>query len=403
MTTEEPISLATANDFSSDTLVPIAGGVLDVNENSRTGLFSTAGITSYTFRGDAGDFIMTSDSSKGDVVFSYNLTPWDSNDDVLTSLANRFIYFTIQNISIVFKCIAPWSTASGSMQFFYNPDPENTLSTDTAVALQQAMRLLQSKQLSSKGEGTVTCNVPAEQASQVFKGMRYCKPATTPFPRAESFGYVGGVVRGVPSFGDGTQWTVTFVVTYVFRDATFNIPTSNFEIVVSDDVKAQSIVSASDGSGYIYIKTQLPTTGRTFAGMFQPYNVKQYIVIIDEDQDSGEISEKYNYVNNSCLCVDDGINLTIWLQTNFRSASSSLNDPETATFMSDLVLLEGSATYSEDALGPSSNKYLYAPKQSNSSFLNAIRSQKVVDKQRMIADFKHVLKVTRRINRNRVQ
>lgn len=398
MATEEPISLATANDFSSDTLVPIAGGVLDINENSRTGLFSTAGLTSYTYRGDAGDFIMTSDSVKGDTIFSYSLTPWDSNDEVLTSLANRFIYFSIQNISLVFKCIAPWSTASGSMQFFYNPDPENTLSADTSIAVLQAMRLLQSKQLSSKGEGTVTCNIPSEQASQVFKGMRYCKPATTPMPRTESFGYVGGVVRGVPSFGDGTQWTATIVVTYVFKDATYNIPTSNFEIVVSDDVQSQSVVSASDGSGYIYIKTTLPTTGKTFAGTFQPYNIKQYIVIIEEVQDGYDISEKYNYVNNSCLCIDDGAVLTVWLATNFRTASSSLNDPETATFSSDLVLLEGSATYTEDALGPSSGKYHYAPRQSNASFMNALRSQRVVDRKRILNDFKHVLRVTRRIN-----
>lgn len=390
MSSEEPISLATAQNLDHPTVIPIAGGTLDINENAREGLFSTNGSTAYTVRADIGDFIMTSDAEKGTSIFTYALTPLSAPDTLAAELARRFIYFSIMNVSLVFKCIAPWSTASGSMQFFYNPDPENPLSSTLSVAIQQAMRLSQSKQLSSKGEAVVTCNIPTEQASQVFKGFRYCKQASNPMPRTESFGFLGGIVRGQPTIGDGTAWTVTLAITFVFKDMTFNSPISQFQIVVSEDIISSEPVASNDGSGYIYMKTILPSTGKVSTGYFSPYNIDNFDFLLVETQGTETVSERYVYTNNTAYYVDDGINLEIWLNTNFTPNRTALDDPESTSVSTTLTHLSGSLLYSEDAIGPLRGNNVVALKQSRQSFYNTIMSFVKISRTHLLNVYKRV-------------
>lgn len=388
---EEPLSLATAQNLDEDTIVPIAGGTLNVNENARTGLFSTCGATAYTVRKDIGDYTMSSDSSKGDLVFFIDLNPKGFTDAVVDQLVKNFIYFQIGSISLTFKCIAPWSTASGSMQYFYNPDPENRLSDDPDIAIQQAMRLAQSKQLSSKGEAATVCNIPPELASQVFKTWRYCKQAATPNPRTESYGQLGGIVRGVPSLGDGTSWTVTMVATLMFHDMSFNSPSTTVSLVYDEKVDSSSPSVSEDGSGYLYIKTEGVSSGVVSSGSFMPTDIdKEFVTIVDSTEDP-EIVERYFYSNAACFYADDGTTMTVWLKTNFSPTGTAINDIESATITTTLKRLTGLLVYTEAALVNYTSGTRIAKKQTSNSFLRALQRQTVVRKNLLLSKYRSII------------
>lgn len=306
------VNLATASTTGSEpTLVQTGEGtVTDISENVRSAIGSTGGKTTYAFRKDYTVVTMSSDSTSGTTLATIDFNT--SIDPEVSNLAQRFILYKFSDITITFKCIAPWSTASGTAQVMVNPDPANPISATQATALLQAMRLLQSRQLSSKGEIEVTVR-PMDLSLPVFQEWRYCKPAG--YIRAERFGSLAAIVRGAPSTGDGTSWAVTVAGTAEFNMATYNVTSAAFRSDVDLNIIPDlSTVAVGMDDRYILVVPFSSTNQLVNStGTFIPDNLIYSTLTLGEVGSTYTEIYQLNFGSCKYICVDNVVSLILRL------------------------------------------------------------------------------------------
>lgn len=249
------VSLSTADKVGTDRALNLGGKPVDTSETVTAGLCGTGGAASYGVRVARDIIQMNSTPNVGGLLWHM---PLDARglDPALDSLMEKFMQWTISDVRVCIKCLAPFATASGTAQIFYNKDPENPITSDPAKNILLIMRLCQSMQVSSKGELEFDL-APEELLFEPIVGpWRYCKSAKNPYTRLERFGEIGAAVRGPPAAGDGTAWTVTFTANFHFRNMTQQLPivllrAPNSSVLCQYDDDATKIYNPpSGGAGY---------------------------------------------------------------------------------------------------------------------------------------------------------
>lgn len=215
-------------------VLPVGGNQkIDTTETGlQEGVGGTAGITQYVMRYDAGPVILTQATIAGTTLLILDLDLANFNDAHLQSMRLNFIFWLLRWFKITLQCCTNWSTASGTLQLFYNPDPEN-LVTLTSANLVLALRNLGSKQIS--GKAAIDFLIPFSAFhSEVYPSQwKYCKKAANSQPRTERFGQLVIVSRSPPDAGDGSTFTVTVEALVEFKDATKNSVASAYRIPIT--------------------------------------------------------------------------------------------------------------------------------------------------------------------------
>jgi len=329
------VSLATAESDDSSLTVPISAPTdfkLDIDEHARSTFLSTKGGCVYPIRKALAPVTMTSNNATGDILFVQSLDV--TMDPIFATLAQRFIYYRFISIALAFRTTAPWGTASGSAQILVNPDPENPISTDKVESIQQSMRLMESRQLSSKGE--ITAQVPIHTFNNpILGGFRWCKSAAVSNPRLQSYGQLAMIVRGVPAFSDGTSWTCTLTAAIEFSMATFNSSLASYKIGINStiDHTKDAIVPSTNGSNDFLVSLTGSTTGKASTGYFSSFNPIEGTVKLTEPTDDDppvDYSETCRISCNTCSYVDDGTSCTFLVPIQ-DIQNSNLASPTTAT------------------------------------------------------------------------
>ncbi|APG77557.1 putative structural protein [Beihai sea slater virus 4] len=284
----EKTELATAQ-VSTPKVVPIGNNeAIQIDEFAKDAIVDTHGSTTYPFRLSLPPVKMTSTDLAGASLFEKTL---DVNITTTTQeLGKQFIYYKYVSLAINLRCTAPWSTASGSAQIYFNPDPENPIPSDRSAAMDFVMRLFGSKQLSSKGE--ITAEFPVSNfAAPMFGKWRYCRAGENSQPRLEQFGTVGAIVRGSPTEGDYAIWTMTMTGAIQFRAATINstISTREFHYQSTSVASDWSIIDVQNINQPL-LRYSKAFQGPDSAGMFYSDDADTVYVIVSQDGQSAHFA-----------------------------------------------------------------------------------------------------------------
>ncbi|APG77821.1 putative structural protein [Wenling hepe-like virus 4] len=318
---DREISIATAQTLDQKNFTQKAGssGTFEVDENLSQRFGTTTGTTVYAARTALSSIKIESAQASGALLFSKQLDSKISED--VRAFSDRFVYYTIDQVTITLRCTAPWSTASGSAQLFISPDPENGPNTKNAENLELAMNLLDSQQVSSKGEAALSAK-SAQLSNQVIGKWRYCKTGSTSVPRLESMGWIGLVVRGAPALGDGSTWAATLAVTYIFSHRTMNVPTTTSITQCSFTSDTNNLMLSGFGTAYAGFSGPYhsPDLSGTFISL-EPVNMQVSVCEKSNTKDCFWVDTSFN----SCFCVVSGGTIAIYVLISVLDISSMAN------------------------------------------------------------------------------
>lgn len=175
------------------------------------------------FREAVGPFKLTSNDEYGKVI---GVIPLDkSSFPTVTANFQNFINWNILDLQLDLTNVAPFATASGSVQVFYVNDPSNGFilgKNAKEIMLRQATsQNLKAKDSLSLELPTDKLGVPG-QPSNMFK---MCIPQKVPL--FNRYGAIVIAVRATPSIGDGALFTATLSGSIGFYGMTKNIGTAN--------------------------------------------------------------------------------------------------------------------------------------------------------------------------------
>lgn len=317
-----------------------SGPPMDVSETSSSVMQATSGLMRVHFRTSKAPIVMTSTNIAGDSLLRVVL---DTDiDSALASAKNDYMFYKFDTIAIALHPVAPFSTASGSAQVYFNTDPLNPInSATTSNNLKAAMRLNQSKQVLAKG--TIESILSSDDmTSPVYGSWRYSRTGSQ---RDSSFGELGVLVRTPPNQADVTTWSVTITGSVAFSNMTYNIPSallrSYSQLNITNTYARNS--TTGDGSTYIIfegtavdLNNNLPAS----AGRFHSDHTVYTTALIT----TNGYSERYNL-------EFDELNYVVTGDTVMLSAALSLirntdlEDLSSATVETGLTTLSGNFVY----------------------------------------------------------
>ncbi len=240
-------NIATTDVKEAPLSVAVGGGrSVPITETASQVLGGTTGSTDYAFKVARSVATMASGDESTPSGSTLAIIPIDGEfaDPTLVSLKSKFMFYRVKNVTLILKCISPWSTASGTAQVAYNLDPENLIAsgvTGNEKRLEQSVRFMRSQQVSAKTD--LVTQIPDEELNNLVTpgSWRWCKPGASAYARLERYGDLMIVVRGAPVLGEGSSWAIT-----VEGMVQFSHPT-----VQSDSTTMRS-------SKYIDFQRQLP-------------------------------------------------------------------------------------------------------------------------------------------------
>lgn len=178
----------------------------------------TSGVAFFQVKSNFGAFQISSENKYGEVVFLGNIDPTIS---MLTAqLAQQYVNYRIRRLVISVRNVAPFSSASGSVQFAYINDPNNIVVTDPN-AVDAIIRQATSKQVGAKDTLEMVLDSASLNVDGAPSEWKFCRVHNDPvFNR---YGTVVAAVRGVPAIGDGSQFVVSLAADVEFKGMTFNL------------------------------------------------------------------------------------------------------------------------------------------------------------------------------------
>lgn len=296
----------------------------NVDENVESKLQGTGGMVSYPLRVALAPITVASGDQAGAVKLTVPLDDF-VEDTQVAALKQRFMFYKISDVVMNIQSVSPWSTASGSVQVFYNKDPENSIAGQSGtVPIRLALRLLRSQQASAKMKDNFALDNSELTLAPLSSDWRFCKKGASPYPRLERYGDIMIAVRAVPATGDGVLYTVTLAANILFKDATFNSTLSAYKVPFKSNENLNAELEIVDGSMNILLNldpidhdNQLLTA----SGDFRLNTPAQIVLEIADASDDDAPTERYNITFSQGAFNADSDGLTLVISTTITATN----------------------------------------------------------------------------------
>lgn len=218
---------------------------------------STGGIASFQIKSNFGAFQISSESKYGDIVFIGNIDP--SLSALTSGLALQYVSYRITDLEVSIRNVAPFSSASGSVQVAYVNDPNNMLVSDPS-AVEAVIRQSNSRQVGAKDTLDMRLDSKQLNVRGAPSDWKFCRPhGDFVFNR---YGSVVAVVRAVPAIGDGSQFVVSINAKFEFHGMTnnsspYSVPVFFHDPALNPGAGGYARYSDEFGSTVLTLETEL--------------------------------------------------------------------------------------------------------------------------------------------------
>jgi hypothetical protein len=293
------------------------------SEDARAIVHKPTGDSVYYFRIDAPTVKLVDPVVAGNTILSISVDA-ASLDEQIFALSQKFMYYQVENLQVTMKPTAPFATASGSVQLYYNPDPTNAEESDPAEALTKAMRIINSVQVTSKSEASLSIDKKNFYNPVLGSDWRYCKNSLD--ERLNGYGVLKVVARAPPTQGDFAAWAVTIEGKVNFMGATeqtsASTSTETFQ-VNCDNVDGDPNYSAEVVQGKIRVTLPLLDTDPTqYAGYYTLFNYVEDMLEISDGVDTITSYIRWDQQGTIPTVLADGVTPAIGVSQYIVSQNS---------------------------------------------------------------------------------